>query len=75
MIAIAVDDEILMLGALVAAIQASPDVTEVVKFSGCEEALEFINDDELVEVTPDDIRLRKKLLHELERRRSNKVYE
>ncbi|MBQ9972967.1 MAG: translational GTPase TypA, partial [Firmicutes bacterium] len=40
-----------------------------------EEALEFINDDELVEVTPDDIRLRKKLLHELERRRSNKVYE
>lgn len=34
-----------------------------------EEALEFINDDELVEITPDDIRLRKKLLHELERRR------
>ena len=34
-----------------------------------EEALEFIADDELVEVTPDDIRLRKKLLHELERRR------
>ncbi len=40
-----------------------------------EEALEFINDDELVEVTPEDIRLRKKLLHELERRRSNKIYE
>ena len=40
-----------------------------------EEALEFINDDELVEVTPDDIRLRKKLLHELERRRSGRVYE
>ena len=40
-----------------------------------EEALEFINDDELVEVTPDDIRLRKKLLRELERRRSGKVYE
>ena len=37
-----------------------------------EEALEFINDDELVEVTPDDIRLRKKLLHELERRRSGR---
>lgn len=35
-----------------------------------EEALEFINDDELVEVVPDDIRLRKKLLKELERRRS-----
>ncbi len=40
-----------------------------------EEALEFINDDELVEITPDDIRLRKKLLHELERRRSGRVYE
>ncbi len=40
-----------------------------------EEALEFINDDELVEVVPDDIRLRKKLLHELERRRSGRVYE
>lgn len=37
-----------------------------------EEALEFINDDELVEVTPDDIRLRKKLLHELERRRAGR---
>lgn len=34
-----------------------------------EEALEFINDDELVEVVPDDIRLRKKYLKELERRR------
>ncbi len=39
-----------------------------------EEALEFINDDELVEITPDDIRLRKKLLHELERRRSGRTY-
>lgn len=35
-----------------------------------EEALEFIDDDELVEITPDDIRLRKKLLTELERRRA-----
>ena len=32
-----------------------------------EEALEFINDDELVEVTPEDIRLRKKLLSHQER--------
>ena len=39
-----------------------------------EQCLEFINDDELVEITPDDIRLRKKLLHELERRRSGRVY-
>ncbi len=37
-----------------------------------EAALEFINDDELVEVVPDDVRLRKKYLKELERRRSNK---
>lgn len=35
-----------------------------------EEALEFINDDEFVEVVPNDIRLRKKYLKELERRRS-----
>lgn len=41
------------------------------KFS-LEEALEFIAEDELVEVTPDDIRLRKKLLHELERRRAGR---
>lgn len=37
-----------------------------------EEALEFINDDELVEVVPDDIRLRKKYLTELERRRNGR---
>ena len=42
MIAIAVDDEALMLGALVAAIEASPDIAEVFKFSDCEQALEFI---------------------------------
>ena len=42
MIAIAVDDEALILGALVAAIEASPDITEVAKFSYCEEALEFV---------------------------------
>ncbi|MGI6722206.1 MAG: translational GTPase TypA [Anaerovoracaceae bacterium] len=35
-----------------------------------EEALEFIDNDELVEVTPDDIRLRKKLLKEIDRRRN-----
>lgn len=34
-----------------------------------EESLEFINDDELVEVTPEDIRLRKKYLSEIERRK------
>lgn len=35
-----------------------------------EQALEFIEDDELVEVTPESIRLRKKLLTETERKRS-----
>ncbi len=37
-----------------------------------EEALEFIDDDELVEIVPNDIRLRKKELKELERRRSGR---
>lgn len=36
-----------------------------------EEALEFISDDELVEITPDSIRLRKKILNETERVRFN----
>jgi len=40
-----------------------------VKFS-LEQALEFIDDDELVEVTPESIRLRKKHLTEGERRRA-----
>ena len=42
MIAIAVDDEVLMLSALVEAIEASSDITQVTKFSDCEEALEFV---------------------------------
>ena len=37
-----------------------------------EEALEFIDDDELVEITPDSIRLRKRFLNENERLRYNK---
>jgi GTP-binding protein len=37
-----------------------------------EQALEFIDDDELVEVTPKAIRLRKKLLKEHERRRAER---
>ena len=36
-----------------------------------EQALEYIGDDELVEVTPESIRLRKKLLTEVERKRAN----
>ena len=38
-----------------------------------EYALEFINDDELVEVTPASIRIRKKLLREHERKRASRV--
>ena len=44
MIAIAVDDEQLMLHALVRAISASPDVKEVVKFSSPEKALNFVEE-------------------------------
>jgi len=49
-------------------IQLSPPI----KFS-LENALEFIDDDELVEITPLSIRLRKKLLSEGERRRDMRV--
>ena len=42
MIAIAVDDEVLMLGALVKAVSASHDISEVNKFSDCELALDFV---------------------------------
>lgn len=38
-----------------------------------EQALEFIDDDELVEVTPNHIRLRKKLLLEHERKRASRA--
>ncbi|MBQ6592940.1 MAG: translational GTPase TypA [Solobacterium sp.] len=39
------------------------------KILSLEEAIEFINDDELVEITPADIRIRKKYLTMLDRRR------
>ena len=42
--AIAVDDEVLMLGALAMAVEESSDISEVTKFSGCDEALEFVKD-------------------------------
>ena len=42
MIAIAVDDEPLMLGALTKAIKASSDITAVADFTSCEDALDFI---------------------------------
>ncbi|MEA4874314.1 translational GTPase TypA [Anaerorhabdus sp.] len=42
------------------------------KILSLEEALEFINDDELVELTPDSIRLRKRYLTALERKQYNR---
>ena len=42
MIASAVDDEPLMLGALTKAIKASDDITSVANFTSCEEALDFV---------------------------------
>ncbi len=57
MIAIAVDDEILMLGALVSAIKASPDISEVFQFSGCEEALDFVKEN-TVDIAFLDINMR-----------------
>ncbi len=37
-----------------------------------EESLEYIEDDELLEVTPSNLRLRKRTLNELERKRERK---
>jgi GTP-binding protein len=47
-------------------------LTAPVKHS-LEQAIEFINDDELVEVTPNNIRIRKKLLTENQRKRASRV--
>ncbi|MBY4677561.1 translational GTPase TypA [Marinobacterium arenosum] len=46
-------------------------LTPPIRFS-LEQALDFIEDDELVEVTPESIRIRKKLLKEHERKRAKK---
>jgi len=45
-------------------------LTPTIKFS-LEQAIDFVNDDELVEVTPENIRLRKKLLSHSQRSRNN----
>ena len=57
MIAIAVDDEALMLRALVSAISASPDISEVISFSDCEKALNYVKDN-VVDVAFLDINMR-----------------
>ena len=49
------------------AIQLTPPITFTL-----EEALEYIEDDELVEITPKSIRLRKRLLSAVDRRKANK---
>lgn len=41
MIALAVDDEPIMLSALVRAVNASPDISDVAQFTGCRTALEW----------------------------------
>ncbi len=46
-------------------------LTPPVKFS-LEQALEFIEEDELVEITPDDIRIRKRHLKEHERKKASR---
>ena len=38
-----------------------------------EQALEFINDDELVEITPKSVRVRKKFLKEHERKKAERA--
>ena len=50
------------------AIQLTPPIR-----MSLEQALEFIEDDELVEVTPKAIRLRKKLLTESDRKRASRA--
>jgi len=47
-------------------------LTPPIKYS-LEQALEFIDDDELVEITPKSIRIRKKFLSEGERRRNSRA--
>jgi GTP-binding protein len=46
-------------------------LTPPIRFS-LEQAMEFIDDDELIEVTPASIRLRKRNLKEADRRRSER---
>ena len=47
-------------------------LTPPIRFS-LEQALEFLDDDELLEITPDNLRIRKKLLAEVDRRRESRL--
>ena len=62
MIAIAVDDEKLMLGALVAAIKASSDISEVSQFSNCDEALDYVKEN-AIDIAFLDINMRGKYIY------------
>ena len=57
---------------LLIALVAGFTFTSCEKCKDCELKYEFINDDELVEITPKNIRLRKKLLKEHERKRASR---
>ena len=57
MIAIAVDDEALMLRALVRAVSASPDISDVVNFSDCDKALDYVKNN-YVDIAFLDINMR-----------------
>ena len=57
MIAVAVDDEPLMLSALTKAVQASADITAVADFTSCEDALDFVKSNR-VDVAFLDINMR-----------------
>ena len=48
------------------------EALDVPREMGLEQSLEYIGDDELVEVTPQNIRIRKSVLRAIERKRSNK---
>jgi len=47
-------------------------LTPPIRFS-LEQALEFLDDDELLEITPHNLRVRKKFLTESDRRRESRV--
>jgi len=46
-------------------------LTPPIRFS-LEQAMEFIDDDELIEITPTSVRLRKRNLKEIDRKRSGR---
>ena len=53
-------------------VRPSVVLTPPIRFT-LEQAMEFIDDDELIEVTPTSIRLRKRNLREVDRKRSERV--